>query len=124
MNKNNSSFGTKKSPSEKGVSVGAKRKKILKNLLIISVFILFVSLAWVVLEGYHQLLSREMAEEADYLVSPLNSHIDTEVISQAKSKKLFSLDQVDNHYQSRLQENFANQQATEAGQLENQPIQN
>jgi len=80
--------------------VAKRRKKVLKNTLIMSIFILFASFLWVVLEGYHLLLSKEMVKEADILVKPLNPEIDVEMITQARNRRFYSMDQIDSYYQS------------------------
>ncbi len=77
-----------------------RRKRVLKNLVIISVFVLFASLTWVMLEGYHLLLSKEMVEKSTYLVKPLNPEIDSGLISESQKKKFFSLEEIDNYYKS------------------------
>jgi hypothetical protein len=98
----NSTTDSKKKKTTKGktTKVAERRKKVLKNILIMSIFVLFASFLWVVLEGYHLLLSKEMVKEADILVKPLNPEIDVEMITQARNRRFYSMDQIDSYYQS------------------------
>ena len=105
---------------KKSKEIVKRRKKVLKNLVIISVFILFSSFVWVILEGYHLLLSKEMVEESTYLAKPLNPEIDGGLILESKRKKFFSLEEIDNHYKSSQLPVTLDQEGTGSGQLESE----
>lgn len=113
-----------KSISEKKLAeITKRRKKVLKNLTLISVFVLFASFLWVVLEGYHLLLSKEMVKEADYLVKPLNPEIDAAVINDSQNRRFYGIEQIDSYYQSLSvgpTQTVAEELATESAQLENE----
>jgi hypothetical protein len=108
-------------------NVAKGRKKVLKNILIMSIFVLFASFIWVVLEGYHLLLSKEMVQQADFLVKPLNPEIGTDIITKSRNKRFYTIEQIDSYYQSLSvlpSSEVAEKQSTDSAQLEDEPLSN
>jgi len=122
VDKKNSASKIKKIVEAKNIKAAEKRRKrVIKNLVIISVFVIFASFIWVMLEGYHLLLSKEMVEESGYLIEPLDPEIDSGLISESQKKKFFSLEEVDNYYKSLSQSLIIlDQEVTESAQLESE----